>query len=477
MTLNFIPMKKSILLSCFYLLIAQLANAQTDELWGMTTIGGQNNGGIIFKIDIGGNAFDTVYSFKTDTIGGGDSPQGDLYQAPNGKLYGTTLYGGGNSGGTIFSYDINDTTYTDVHDFDNATGYQSNGSLIAANNEYLYGMAGAGGAHNFGVIFRLNPDSNTYKDVYDFDSINGSYPYGNLLQASDGQLYGMTSLGGDSDAGVIFSFDPTANSLNKLYDFKGSTGIYPNASLIQIASKLYGVTSYGGANSAGALFSFDIDTHIFSKLYDFNYGTGYAPEGNLTLVNGLFYGTTYNGGTYSGGVIFSYDTLTNTYNDLFNFNDTLGQYPPASLLLASDDNLYGMTQRGGKDSMGIIFSFNSTDSNCNDLFNFYDSLGEIPNGNLIETGTTGIEQLAANNNQLSIYPNPTSNQLTIINKQSSISEIRVTNIMGQVIYTFTLPQGQFSTQINVSDLPSGLYFVSVTSNNQIITNKISIISK
>ena len=39
------------------------------------------------------------------------------------------------------------------------------------------------------------------------------------MQASDGKLYGMTSQGGSSGYGVIFSFDPSSSTYTKLKDF------------------------------------------------------------------------------------------------------------------------------------------------------------------------------------------------------------------------------------------------------------------
>ena len=42
------------------------------------------------------------------------------------------------------------------------------------------------------------------------DPINGSSPYGSLLEADDGKLYGMTSRGGSNNLGVLFFFDPVS---------------------------------------------------------------------------------------------------------------------------------------------------------------------------------------------------------------------------------------------------------------------------
>ena len=53
---------------------------------------------------------------------------------------------------------------------------------------------------------------------------NGGEPRGNLMQASDGKLYGMTTGGGSSNAGVIFSFDPSSSTYTKLIDYTGANG-------------------------------------------------------------------------------------------------------------------------------------------------------------------------------------------------------------------------------------------------------------
>jgi len=468
-------MKKITILFYFSLLLTTtLANAQTAQLLGMTPGGGAYNGGVIFKINVGGTGFDTVYSFNPLT--GGYAPYGDLFKASNGLLYGTNYSGGPHLYGSLFSFNPTTYAYTDVHYFDTTSGIQPNGDLIQLSNGKLYGMASGSGANGYGVIFSLNPNSNnTYADLYDFNGTAGSYPYGNLVLASNGLLYGMTQFGGAHTYGTIFSFDTATNTLTDLHDFDSLDGQWPYGSLILEGDKLYGLTWGGGGFGAGVLFSYNIAGKIYDQLYNFNVGSGSGPEGNLTLIpNGhIFYGTTNAGGLNGDGVIFSFDTLTNTYTDLFDFSGANGQAPPSSLVLASDGNFYGMTFTGGLNSDGIIFSFNPTDSDCLDIHDFNGNLGSEPNGNLIELNTTGINQLPSNDEQLLIYPNPASNQLTIISNQLSIGTVRVTNIVGQVVYSFTLPAAnKYSKQIDVSTLPAGLYFVSVISGNEITTGKI-----
>ncbi len=82
---------------------------------------------------------------------------------------------------------------------------------------------------------------------------------------------------------------------------------------------------------------------------------------------------------------------------------------------------------------------------------------------------SGINQLAVTNNQLSIYPNPTSGPITI-SSTKNIDEVKVTNVLGQLIYEAQPKQTQF-----IFDLKDeGMYFVSVTSDNQTTTRKITV---
>ena len=112
-------------------------------------------------------------------------------------------------------------------DFDSTDGAYPYGSLIQARDGKLYGMAYGGGSNDGGVIFSYDLASSTYTKLKDFDFTNGSYPYGSLFQASDGKLYGSTSDGGSNDYGVIFSFDPITSTYTKLIDYDGTNGANP----------------------------------------------------------------------------------------------------------------------------------------------------------------------------------------------------------------------------------------------------------
>ncbi|MDP5091820.1 MAG: T9SS type A sorting domain-containing protein, partial [Polaribacter sp.] len=64
-----------------------------------------------------------------------------------------------------------------------------------------------------------------------------------------------------------------------------------------------------------------------------------------------------------------------------------------------------------------------------------------------------------------LYPNPASNNLTVITEQE-IKTIEIYNIQGQKVKTSN------QKQINVSDLAKGIYLVKIQNNeNSILTKK------
>jgi hypothetical protein len=86
----------------FIFLSGLRSNAQI-ELWGMTQAGGDSSKGVIFKTDEHGTNLQVMHSFAGGSDG--DSPQGSLVFAPNGKIYGGA--NGGSTGfGLLFKYDL-----------------------------------------------------------------------------------------------------------------------------------------------------------------------------------------------------------------------------------------------------------------------------------------------------------------------------------------------------------------------------------
>src|SRR5204863_3567805 len=102
-----------------------------------------------------------------------------------------------------------------------------------------------GGTFGNGIIYSYDISSNTLTRLFSFSLSNGSQPYGNLLQATNGKLYGLTFIGGANSNGTIFSYDIGTNTFANRFDFVSATsGRNQYGSLIQLpGGLLYGTTS------------------------------------------------------------------------------------------------------------------------------------------------------------------------------------------------------------------------------------------
>ncbi len=323
--------------------------AQTP-LWGLTSIGGQGAGSIFNVNDNGSNFSSVTFPFIE-----GIAPSGDLLKATNGKFYGMSTQGGINGGGVIFEYDLALDNYQVMHHFEN--GSFPKGSLIETGGK-LYGMTSGGGSFNFGVIFEFNLISTAYSVLYDFGTgpEDGKYPEGSLI-VSDGNFYGMTAYGGTNELGTIFQFDPSGFGTHTvMHSFDDSDGSSPYGSLIILGQTLYGLTSGGGTFSAGVIFEFNLLAASINILHNFDDD---IPYGSLVEYNGNLYGMTLAGGDNFSGSIFEYTpSLVNPeYNELFSFdNISDGGYPFGSLV-EYNGKLFGMTNGGGGDELGVLFEY------------------------------------------------------------------------------------------------------------------------
>jgi|HubBroStandDraft_6_1064221.scaffolds.fasta_scaffold00136_30 uncharacterized repeat protein (TIGR03803 family) len=266
---------------------AGLVQATNGDLYGTTINGGANSDGTVFKITPSGT-LTTLFSFCAQRgCTDGSYPSAGLVQASNGDLYGTTTNGGANSGGTVFK--ITPTgTLTTLYSFcpqvSCTDGSNPYAGLVQASNGDLYGTTYFGGANTTachgsgcGTVFKITPIG-TLTTLYSFCSqsscTDGSYPFAGLVQGSNGDLYGTTSLGGagigcdNLGCGTVFKITP-GGALTTLYSFctqSGCTDGYDlGAGLVQDTNgNLYGATSKGGrASNDGTVFSLSVGLGAF----------------------------------------------------------------------------------------------------------------------------------------------------------------------------------------------------------------------
>jgi uncharacterized repeat protein (TIGR03803 family) len=315
---------------------AALVQGTGGNFYGTTQHGGANGEGTVFRITPSGT-LTTLYSFCSQ--GGanctdGSSPYVGLVQATNGNFYGTTLSGGtdcpvgygyGTGCGTVFKITPSGTLTT-LYSFCSRGGRDcTDGSLpfaglVQATNGNFYGTTEYGGANNHGTVFKITP-SGALTKLYSFCSqsgcTDGANPFGPLVQATDGNLYGTTQIGGANTSrrcahqgcGTVFKITPSG-TLTTLYSFCSHgcrDGANPFGPLVQATDgNFYGTTVGGGfpyicgGLGCGTVFKIT-PSGALTTLHSFDGGDGgdgAYPNGLVQATNGNFYGTTEGGGAY-----------------------------------------------------------------------------------------------------------------------------------------------------------------------------------
>jgi uncharacterized repeat protein (TIGR03803 family) len=178
----------------------------------------------------------------------------------------------------------------------------------------------------------------------------------------------MTERGGGTNlgagTGTLFSINTDGSDFALVHRFTGgaSDGAFPRGSLTFDGSKFYGMTSGGGGSSAGVIFSINTDGSDFVLLHGFKGGVndGRGPNGSLTLLDSTLYGMTGGGGTSNLGTLFSIGNDGSSFDLLESFAGTPADAanPDYGEMILSDDSstLYGMTSSGGTANQGVVFA-------------------------------------------------------------------------------------------------------------------------
>jgi len=225
------------------------------------------------------------------------------------------------------------------------------------------------------AVVAIQPaEAQTFTTLASFDGTEGANPAALLVQATNGNLYGTTQLGGTSSFGsygTIFEITP-GGTLTAVYSFCLMSGCPDGfnlpAGLVQATNGyLYGTTENAGINSncCGTVFKITPSLTL-TTLDSFDIGDGSGPYPTAGLVqasNGYLYGTTVGGGVYGAGTIFRM-TPGGTLSTIYSFcplpapacpsTDSLanGWMPMAGLVQATNGDLYGTTSGGGTNSGG-----------------------------------------------------------------------------------------------------------------------------
>jgi uncharacterized repeat protein (TIGR03803 family) len=304
-------------------------------LFGVTGEGSASDLGTIFHLDTSGQ-LTTLARFGTRIAG--FAPNNALLQTSDGSFFGATSLGGSGFYGTIYRLKSSGEL-TALHDFGGDTGaYPS--LLIMAGDGRLYGASS--GLEGKGSVYRIDP-TGAFTLLHQFtDGDDGSYPTA-LVASRDGNIYGVaTSSRKSGKHGSFFRVTPTG-TFNVVKAFDHSPGdVYPVGLVEAKDGNLYGLVSYP---DKGTLFritpeGLTIDLHTFPQG-----APGTAPRNLVAGADGNLYGSTHGHlvatKVVADGTVFQC-TPGGVCKTLHSFNAMDSTWEPGSLLAASDGNLYGL---------------------------------------------------------------------------------------------------------------------------------------
>jgi uncharacterized repeat protein (TIGR03803 family) len=336
------------------------------NFYGTTFGGGKNNIGTVFKVTPAGDVT-TLIDFGGSNRGA--QPQAGLVLGQDGKFRGTTLRGGRGNSGTVFEMNASGQLRTLLEFPGVDPDTYSQGGIIRATDDNFYGVTAASGLFGKGSIFQITSAgaATTLSEL----STNGGpnspiNPRAPLLQAENGDFYGVTVNGGTENLGTIFKINSTG-ALTFLAEFTGmdsfNPGASPRAALIQTGpDDFYGVASQGGTFDAGTIFHMTANgalTTLVEFTRDGESNRGASPDSSLVLGSDMnLHGTTARGGAHGFGTVFTMSpegVLTTQVEFADDPAGIKGAHPEAPLIQASDGNYYGTTATGGATGDGTIF--------------------------------------------------------------------------------------------------------------------------
>jgi uncharacterized repeat protein (TIGR03803 family) len=294
-------------------------------------------------------------------------------QASNGWLYGTASYGGAFDQGVVFRLSLAGD-YEVLDAFSAEKGYAPVGTLIETPAGQIVGVAGYGGQFGSGALYALNAHG-LIKTLYSFSPVEVWWSLsGGLIMARDGNLYGVSSRGGDNRSGAIYRVDDRA-AVTFVYSFPndGDPG-HASAPIGPLTSgpdgALYGVSVGGGTKNWGTVFRFSPSGEV-AVLHSFKkYGSesGWWPRTPILVDDqGNVFGTTiYGGASATCDQCGSVYRLSHRggYQLLHSFAGPPddGKYPSAGLLHALDGSLVGVTGNGGYNDLDTVYRLSRTPS-------------------------------------------------------------------------------------------------------------------
>ena len=296
-------------------------------LYGITFLGGSsgnggNGWGTVYKLTPGASGYTETVLYRFTGNPGGYEPIGPPVIASDGSIYGVTSFGGSQNAGVIFRLAPHGSGYQEslVYGFPGgAGGNLPQAGLTIDKHGNIYGTTMYGGSMQgycnggCGTVFELTPGPSRYSEriIYAFTGADGDLPFGTLtVNERTGAIFGTTYWGGTDQDGTVFKLSPHGSSFSEsvLHSFKGDAdGFLPEGTLLlERGGTLYGTAALGGGGcngiGCGTVFALTPSGPAYSFRLEFAFKraiNGAEPQQTnlISGADGALYGTTRSGGS------------------------------------------------------------------------------------------------------------------------------------------------------------------------------------
>lgn len=537
-----------------------IIQANNGKLYIVTTDGGSNGNGTIIQYDIQSNSPIKVADFPSYSASN-SFPSGEGLQAIGSKIYGFYELSGSDGKNTMWSFDVTNNQLTSFCAMDNSSHGSEVQTSFVSDNGNLILRSVTGGSGDVGSFFKYNESTAQSTIISSNASSPGRQLVGNTALIGH-KLIAIVNKGGDnisdySESGGFLTLDLTNNdaSFHNRKDVQLRRDIvqtFSTGAVNESTNEIFYVTnletgfnyakklvSYNYGNNSNRTIKF-LEHNTFlteplltnnklyvanaDSIYTFNTNSGQFTTigniadattngkaiGSLTLASdGHIYGITSNileptaktsifkldttnqtiniiaefdtqirnlnaqlieyqgklygisnyGGTNSNGFIFSLDLSNNQIDTLYNIDGTNDGRVFEGAFTEHNGLLYAVSFSGGQNGNGTLISF---DPNTN-TFITIESL-DITNGRafkatpIVSNYTLSTTPITGNSDlksaDLIIYPNPSNDFISI--KMDGFSESKVYSSLGTEIKVKA-----YDNVLDVQNLESGLYIVKI----------------
>ena len=336
----------------------------------------------------------------------------------------------------VFQYDPTNNQWSTLADF---PGPDRSFSIGQAYNGKGYMGFGASLSSYFNDIWEFNPTTQSWSQLTTCQCAGRRHP---AFIIRDDKIYVGLGDGVQGDLDDWHIYDMITDTWTQVDDIPGPGRHHPF--MFPAGDHIFAGMGHSGNIIYDDWYMFNITTDEWVTMSDFpgesrvagtqfgHQGKGYALSGDGS--NHSFMPT---------GEFWEYDPATDDWTEL-DPHPGISRWAPGSFVI--DGAVYFL---GGENRQ--------TGAIQNDMWTY--QLSSPASTNELENSQT-----------VQLYPNPTSDILNISNQFEANSTITIRNISGQLVFQTTL-SSNLST-INLSNLVSGVYSVSIESDSQVIQKKL-----